>query len=198
MCVFSQVLNNTEGENDSNGDSPGLIHKTPTYDRATQTDLTPLVQDQELDRVPLALTRPVQSLSLEDALPEGMSLTEEARAKFHHIQGLELEEKDEEGEEKDLSWASSVEEAIHSTAIRNLQRDDLQDPNGSTESLSSASQTPISGSPAPPKDLSASPRSGPLSTILEGKKKPLCVVATSTSLLHSYPIAWFLGEITSF
>uniref|UniRef100_A0A8C7M931 EMAP like 3 n=1 Tax=Oncorhynchus kisutch TaxID=8019 RepID=A0A8C7M931_ONCKI len=90
---------------------------------------------------------PVQSLSLEDALPEGMSLMEEARAKFHHIQGLELEEKDEEGEEKDLSWASSVEEAIHPTAIRNLQRDDHQDPNGSTESLSSASQTPISGSP---------------------------------------------------
>ncbi|KAM9406819.1 echinoderm microtubule-associated protein-like 3 isoform 2-T2 [Salvelinus alpinus] len=169
----SQVLNSTEGENGSNSTSPGLIHKTPTYDRATQTDLTPLMQ--ELDRVPLALTRPVQSLSLEDALPEGMSLTEEARAKFHHIQGLELEEqeKDEEGEEKDLSWASSVEEAIHPTAIRNLQRDDLQDPNGSTESLSSASQTPISGSPAPPKDLSASPRSGPLSTILEGEKKPL-------------------------
>uniref|UniRef100_A0A8C8H194 EMAP like 3 n=1 Tax=Oncorhynchus tshawytscha TaxID=74940 RepID=A0A8C8H194_ONCTS len=91
--------------------------------------------------------QPVQSLSLEDALPEGMSLTEEAQAKFHHIQGLELEEKDEEGEEKDLSWASSVEEAIHPTAIRNLQRDDHQDPNGSTESLSSASQTPISGSP---------------------------------------------------
>nr|XP_046184349.1 echinoderm microtubule-associated protein-like 3 isoform X2 [Oncorhynchus gorbuscha] len=171
----SQVLNSTEDENGSNGDStsPGLIHKTPTYDRATQTDLTPLVQDQELDRVPLALTRPVQSLSLEDALPEGMSLTEEARAKFHHIQGLELEEKDQEGEEKDLSWASSVEDAIHPTAIRNLQGDDHQDPNGSTESLSSASQTPISGSPAPPKDLSASPRSGPLSTILEGKKKPL-------------------------
>ncbi|XP_052315347.1 echinoderm microtubule-associated protein-like 4 isoform X4 [Oncorhynchus keta] len=175
----SQVLNSTEGENGSNGDStsPGLIHKTPTYDRATQTDLTPLVQDQELDKVPLALTRPVQSLSLEDALPEGMSLTEEARAKFHHIQRLELEEKDEEGEEKDLSWASSVEDAIHPTAIRNLQRDDHQDPNGSTESLSSASQTPISRSPAPPKDLSASPRSGPLSIILEGKKKPLSPLA---------------------
>uniref|UniRef100_A0A8C7G8E6 EMAP like 3 n=1 Tax=Oncorhynchus kisutch TaxID=8019 RepID=A0A8C7G8E6_ONCKI len=124
---------------------------------------------RRLHGVPLALTRPVQSLSLEDALPEGMSLMEEARAKFHHIQGLELEEKDEEGEEKDLSWASSVEEAIHPTAIRNLQRDDHQDPNGSTESLSSASQTPISGSPATPKDLSASPRSGPLSIILEGQ-----------------------------
>lgn len=196
MCVFSQVLNSTEGENGSNGDStfPALVHKTPTYDRATQTDLTPLVQDQELDRVPLALTRPVQSLSLEDALPEGMSLTEEARAKFHHVQGLELEE-----QEKDLSWASSVEEAIHPTAIRNLQRDDLQDPNGSTESLSSAPQTQILGSPAPPKDLSASLRSGPLSTILKGEKKPLCVVATSPPpILHYYLIAWFLGEITSF
>uniref|UniRef100_A0A8C8GY99 EMAP like 3 n=1 Tax=Oncorhynchus tshawytscha TaxID=74940 RepID=A0A8C8GY99_ONCTS len=132
---------------------------------------------------------PLLKQQIIDALPEGMSLTEEAQAKFHHIQGLELEEKDEEGEEKDLSWASSVEEAIHPTAIRNLQRDDHQDPNGSTESLSSASQTPISGSPAPPKDLSASSRSGPLSTILEGKKKPLCVVATSTSLLHSYLIS---------
>ncbi|CAB1351808.1 unnamed protein product, partial [Coregonus sp. 'balchen'] len=167
----SQVLNRMEGENGYNGDSasPGPIHKTPTNDQATQTDLTPLVQDQGLDRVPLALTRPVQSLSLEDALPEGMSLTEEARAKLHRVQ-----EEGEEGEkEKDLSWASSVEEPIHPTTIRSLQRDDLQDQNGSTESLSSAPQPPISGSPAPPKDMSPSPRRSPLSTILEGEKKPL-------------------------
>uniref|UniRef100_A0A674DWB9 EMAP like 3 n=1 Tax=Salmo trutta TaxID=8032 RepID=A0A674DWB9_SALTR len=86
-----------------------------------------------------------------DALPKGISLTEGSRAKLHRIQGLEEDEEVEK--EKDLSRASSVEEPIHPTTIRSLQREDLQDPNGSTESLSSARQTPISGSPAPPKDL---------------------------------------------
>uniref|UniRef100_A0A8C7LU87 EMAP like 3 n=1 Tax=Oncorhynchus mykiss TaxID=8022 RepID=A0A8C7LU87_ONCMY len=156
--------------------------KAPTYDRATQTELTPLGQDQGLDGVPLALTSDIQSLSLEDALPKGISLTEGSQAKLHRIQGLE--EDDEEVEkEKDLSRTSSVEEPIHPTTIRSLQREDLQDPNGSTESLSSARQTPISGSPVPPKDLPPSPRSGPLSTILEGQNKPLCVIVSFSSSL---------------
>lgn len=156
--------------------------KAPTYDRATQTELTPLGQDQGLDGVPLALTSDIQSLSLEDALPKGISLTEGSQAKLHLIQGLE--EDDEEVEkEKDLSRTSSVEEPIHPTTIRSLQREDLQDPNGSTESLSSARQTPISGSPVPPKDLPPSPRSGPLSTILEGQNKPLCVIVSFSSSL---------------
>uniref|UniRef100_A0A8C7NE94 EMAP like 3 n=1 Tax=Oncorhynchus mykiss TaxID=8022 RepID=A0A8C7NE94_ONCMY len=170
----SQVGNNIEGENGHYGDNGSLapMCKAPTYDRATQTELTPLGQDQGLDGVPLALTSDIQSLSLEDALPKGISLTEGSQAKLHRIQGLE--EDDEEVEkEKDLSRTSSVEEPIHPTTIRSLQREDLQDPNGSTESLSSARQTPISGSPVPPKDLPPSPRSGPLSTILEGQNKPL-------------------------
>lgn len=181
MCVSSQVGNNIEGENGHYGDNGSLapMCKPPTYDRATQTELTPLGQDQVLDRVPLALTSDIQSLSLEDALPKGISLTEGSWAKLHRIQGLE-EEDEEVEKEKDLSRASSVEEPIHPTTIRSLQREDLQDPNGSTESLSSARQTPISGSPAPPKDLPPSPRSGPLSTILEGQNKPLCVIVSSS------------------
>uniref|UniRef100_A0A674DV67 EMAP like 3 n=1 Tax=Salmo trutta TaxID=8032 RepID=A0A674DV67_SALTR len=149
------------------------------------------LHDQLIPLVPLALTSDIQSLSLEDALPKGISLTEGSRAKLHRIQGLEEDEEVEK--EKDLSRASSVEEPIHPTTIRSLQREDLQDPNGSTESLSSARQTPISGSPAPPKDLPPSPRSGPLSTILEGQNKPLCVIVCS-----SFSSSPFLPDCMSF
>ncbi|XP_046904942.1 echinoderm microtubule-associated protein-like 3 isoform X1 [Hypomesus transpacificus] len=175
----SQVTN-SHGENGHIGDSVSPVPRPrpPTLDRSTQTDPPALGQDPGQDRVPLALTRATQSLSLEDALPGGGSVLEGARAKLHRIQGME--EEDEEGEdeagrerEKDLSWASSlVEEPIHPTTMRSLQREVLQEANG-PEEQSSAPQTPSPSSPAAPKDQTPIPRAGPLSTILEGEKKPL-------------------------
>uniref|UniRef100_A0A8C7JD98 EMAP like 3 n=1 Tax=Oncorhynchus kisutch TaxID=8019 RepID=A0A8C7JD98_ONCKI len=146
--------------------------------------LIPLLKQQ------LIAANRIESNKIEYALPKGISLTEGSQAKLHRTQGLE--EEDEEVE-KDLSRTSSVEEPIHPTTIKSLQREDLQDPNGSTESLSSARQTPISGSPVPPKDLPPSPRSGPLSTILEGQNKPLCVIMYKyVSMVQSCHTCFFI------
>ncbi|KAL0970425.1 hypothetical protein UPYG_G00241770 [Umbra pygmaea] len=167
----SQIIHSLEGENGLNGDSGSLssVFRPPTCDRATQTELTPEGQD----RVPLAQTRAVQSISLADALPESATLPEGPRAKLLRVQGLE-EEEEETGDpaKQKESWSSTVEELIHPSTIRSLQRG--EDQNGSSESLSSAPQTPTSGGlPAPLKDTSTCPRSGPLSTIQEGEKKSL-------------------------
>ncbi|KAM3842327.1 echinoderm microtubule-associated protein-like 4, partial [Diretmus argenteus] len=159
-----------------------------TLDRSSQTEPTVSGQDVVPDRVPLALTRAVQSLQLEDALFDGEPAVEGSRAKLHRVPGLEEEdeeqEEDEEGRgeqpDKELSWAS-VEEPIQPTTIRGLQREDFQDGNGSPEERSAASV-----SPAPVKDQSPSPRPGPLSTIQEGEKKPL-VRRNSEKLVKDVP-----------
>uniref|UniRef100_A0A8C4NPR5 EMAP like 3 n=1 Tax=Dicentrarchus labrax TaxID=13489 RepID=A0A8C4NPR5_DICLA len=102
--------------------------------------LLPLLK-QQLDRAP---PRRVQSLQLEDALPQGEAKVEGTRAKLHRVPGLEEEdeeqEEDEEGggeQEKELSWMSSVEEPIQPTTIRGLQREDFQDRSCSPEELGS-------------------------------------------------------------
>uniref|UniRef100_A0AAY5KBI3 HELP domain-containing protein n=1 Tax=Esox lucius TaxID=8010 RepID=A0AAY5KBI3_ESOLU len=116
-----------------------------------------------------------QSLSLADALPEADPLAEDSRAKLLRVQGLEEEDEElgDPAKVKEPSWVSTVEEPIHPSTIRSLQREDPQEQTGSNESLSSAPQTPTSGLSAPPKDLSSSTRSGPLSKIQEGEKKSL-------------------------
>uniref|UniRef100_A0A8C4H381 EMAP like 3 n=1 Tax=Dicentrarchus labrax TaxID=13489 RepID=A0A8C4H381_DICLA len=82
-----------------------------TLDRSTQTEPTLPGQDTGQDRAP---PRRVQSLQLEDALPQGEAKVEGTRAKLHRVPGLEEEdeeqEEDEEGggeQEKELSWMSS-------------------------------------------------------------------------------------------
>lgn len=158
VCVFSHVSNSAENGEGSRAHSiPSL--KTGTYEKATQTE--PWIPEPE--RTPLALTRASKSLSLEDALPEGISLMDEA---LHKVQQENLEE---EYSEEDKSWHSKVEETIQRTTIKSLQQ---QHSKSSEESQSSAPQTPTSCSPAPPKEPT---HSGPLSPIMESEKKLLCV-----------------------
>ncbi|XP_026793050.1 echinoderm microtubule-associated protein-like 4 isoform X1 [Pangasianodon hypophthalmus] len=153
----SHVSNSAENGEGSRAHSiPSL--KTGTSEKATQTE----PWNPEPERTPLALTRASKSLSLEDALPEGVSLMDEA---LHKAQQESQEEED--SEEKDKSWHSKVEETIQRTMIKSLQQ---QHSKSSEESQGSAPQTPTSSSPAPPKELT---HSGPLSPILEGEKKLL-------------------------
>lgn len=141
-----------------------------TLDKSTQTESTLSGQDSGQDRVPLH--RRVQSLQLEDALVEGPSVSEGNRAKLHRVPGMEEEdeepEEDEGGgrgeQEKELSWASSVEEPIQPTTVRGLQREDLLDGSCSPEEPGSTSASFKSS------DQNLSSRSGPLSPIQEGEK----------------------------
>lgn len=162
-------------------ESPVSVKPRPrpaTLDRSTQTEPPLPGQDTGQDRIPLP--RRVQSLQLEDALPPGEPV-EGMRAKLHRVPGMEEEdedqEEDEEGggeQEKELCWSSSVEEPIQPTTIRGLQREDFQDGSCSPDELGSPSasvRTP---------DQNLSPRSGPLSPIKEGEKKPLCVISPSS------------------
>lgn len=157
VCVFSRVSNSAEnGEGSRVHSIPGL--KTGSSEKATQTE----PWNPEPERTALALTRASKSLSLEDALSEEVSLMDEA---LHNTQQESQEE--EYSEEKNKSWQSKVEETIQCTTIKNLR----QHSKSSEESQGSAPQTP-SSSPAPPKEPT---HSGPLSPILEGEKKLLCV-----------------------
>lgn len=158
VCVFSHVSNSAENGGSSRAHSiPSM--KTGCSEKAIQTE----PWNPDPDRTHLALTEASKSLSLEDALPEGVSLVDEA---LHNSQ-LENQE-DEYSEEKDKSWHSKVDETIQLTTIKSLQ----QHSKSSEESQGSAPQTPTSSSPAPPKEPT---HSGPLSPILEGEKKLLCV-----------------------
>ncbi|XP_056156749.1 echinoderm microtubule-associated protein-like 4 isoform X2 [Lampris incognitus] len=155
---------------------PDSRSRSATLDRSTQT--VPIAQgmDAELDRVPVALTRVVQSLQLEDALPGGVPLAEGTCGKLYRIEGLEHEyedeERDEEGggeQDKELRWTSVVEEPIQPSVISRLQREDFQwDANGAPEEQSPG--PPISL--AATKDQSPAAHPGPLSPH-PGEKKPL-------------------------
>lgn len=159
-----------------------------TVDKSTQTESTlpgqDSGQDSGQDRVPLHGR--VQSLQLEDALVEGPSVSEGNRAKLHRVPGMEEEdeepEEDEGGgrgeQEKELTWASSVEEPIQPTTIRGLQREDLQDGSCSPEEPGSASASFKSS------DQNLSSRSGPLSPIHE-KEKALCVILPHCRVLYN-------------
>uniref|UniRef100_A0A4W4GV71 HELP domain-containing protein n=1 Tax=Electrophorus electricus TaxID=8005 RepID=A0A4W4GV71_ELEEL len=135
---------------------PGL--KLGSSEKSTQTEpWTP-----EPTRTPLALTRASKSLSLQDALPEGVPLMEEDL-----IKETPEEDDNEEEREKEQGWCSLVEESIKPTMVRSLQQ---QQSKSSDEGQGSAPHTPTSSSPAPPKEAVCSPHGGPLSPILEGKK----------------------------
>uniref|UniRef100_A0AAY4AFF5 HELP domain-containing protein n=1 Tax=Denticeps clupeoides TaxID=299321 RepID=A0AAY4AFF5_9TELE len=166
---------------DQNKGDSGPKQVPSTHDRATQTEHPPGSSFSGPEKVPLALTRTVQSLSLEDALLEGSALMEETGSK-PQCQGSEVEEREEdEGvqKEKENLWSSSVvEEHIHPTTIRSLQQSH-QDLNGLTDELpGSSSQTRGSDSPGPPREQGPSP----LFPIHEEEKLPLCVLHQITAL----------------
>uniref|UniRef100_A0A8C1T5K3 EMAP like 3 n=1 Tax=Cyprinus carpio TaxID=7962 RepID=A0A8C1T5K3_CYPCA len=120
------------------------LHKPSTSDRCTQTE--PWIPNHET--VPLALTPAIQSLSLEDALPESIQFTDETPIKLRG----EEEDAFEEEMGKDQTWSSLVEETIQPTTVRTLQQ---QQSKGSEDSQGSCPQTPTSSSPAPPKELAS-------------------------------------------
>ncbi|RXN06069.1 echinoderm microtubule-associated -like 3 [Labeo rohita] len=157
-------ISNT-AENGEGGAKTISSHKPSTSDRSTQTE--PWIPNHEA--VPLALTRGIQSLSLEDALTESVPYADETRTKLRG----EDEDADEYERGKDQTWSSIVEETIQPTTIRTLQQ---QQSKGSEDSQGSCPQTPTSSSPAPPKERTSSPHGGPLSPIREGEKM-LCVDA---------------------
>lgn len=138
--------------------------------------------------VPLALTRTTQSLSLEDALPEGVPFADEAPTK--------LRGEEEDGNE-DQTWSALVEDAIQPTTIRTLQQ---QLSKSSEDSQGSCPQTPTSCSPAPPKEPTSIPYGGPLSSIREDEKT-LCVDPQKWSqalagCLNSLPLVLVLILLT--
>ncbi|CAN9509779.1 unnamed protein product [Ophioblennius macclurei] len=140
-----------------------------TLDRFTQTEPALPGLDTGQDRVPLH--RRVLSLQLEDALPPSPSASNETHAKLHRVPGMEDEdeepEEDEEGggdQEKELAWASSVEEPIQRSSVRGLQREDFQDGSYSPEEPSSASASPKNSEHIP------GTRSTPLAPTLKGQK----------------------------
>ncbi|XP_030635536.1 echinoderm microtubule-associated protein-like 3 [Chanos chanos] len=158
----SQVTNSAGNveSNRLNARPSSPMQKQGTHDRATQTESSVL----GLDRVPLALTRTVQSLSLEDALPDSIQAAE-TTLKKQQGESLEEEEKGGSGGEKDSTWSSLVEEPIQPTTIRGLQANQNR---GLEDQQGPGPHTPMSDSPAPPKEQS--PHSGPLSTIQELEK----------------------------
>uniref|UniRef100_A0A672R2I9 EMAP like 3 n=1 Tax=Sinocyclocheilus grahami TaxID=75366 RepID=A0A672R2I9_SINGR len=101
------------------------------------------------ETVPLGLTRAVQSLSLEDALPESIPFADETPIKLCR----EEEVADEVERGKDQTWSSILEDTIQPTTIRTLQK---QQSKGSEDSQGSCPQTPTSSSPAPPKEPTSS------------------------------------------
>lgn len=151
------------------------LRATLTLEKSTQTD--PAYPGQEAGQVKVPLHRCAQSLNLEDALPPGQPL-ETSRAKLHRVPGMEEEDEEQEEDEdcggeqeKELSWMSSVEDAIQPTTIRCLQREESQDGSCSPEEVGSGYASARSS------DQNLSSRCGPLSPIQEGQKTPLCVTS---------------------
>ncbi len=161
LCIYSHVSNTAE--NGEGGAKTISSHNPSTSDRYTQTE--PQIPNHET--VPLVLTQAVQSLSLEDALPQSVPFTEETPIELHR----EAEDAKEVERGKDQTWSSIVEDAIQPTTIRTLQK---QQSKGSEDSQGSCPQTPTSSSPAPPKEPTSSLHGGPLALIREAEKI-LCV-----------------------
>ncbi|XP_073715916.1 echinoderm microtubule-associated protein-like 2 isoform X1 [Misgurnus anguillicaudatus] len=157
---LSNSHNSFTAENGEGGAKTISNHKPSTSDRCIQTE--PWIPNYET--APLALTRDMKSLSLEDALPEVTPFTEDPLTKLHR----EEEDIDEDEREKDQTWSSVVEDTIQPTTVRTLQQ---QQSKGSEDSQGSGPHTPTSSSPAPPRETTTSPHGGPLSPIQEGEKQ---------------------------
>uniref|UniRef100_A0A4W4GW39 HELP domain-containing protein n=1 Tax=Electrophorus electricus TaxID=8005 RepID=A0A4W4GW39_ELEEL len=101
------------------------------------------------------------SLSLQDALPEGVPLMEEDL-----IKETPEEDDNEEEREKEQGWCSLVEESIKPTMVRSLQQ---QQSKSSDEGQGSAPHTPTSSSPAPPKEAVCSPHGQSIKMFIRGR-----------------------------
>lgn len=181
LCTFSSqqsesIVSNANGHIGSrvSAEQQGRL---PSLDKATQTE-------------PTILSRHAQSLHLEDGLPPREIVLDGSRGKLHRVPGMEDEEEEDQvdeevggDQEKETSWASSVEEPIQPTTVRSLQREECLDRSCSPDEPGSA---PASlGS-----DQNLSLRSGPLSPIQEGEKT-LCVSQPHRCFLHNQVnLAW--------
>lgn len=167
--LLESIVNNVNGQNVNASSVPSKSLVRPaTADRWTQTDsdFSGAVTCQ--DR--LSFPAEIRGLQLEDMLPEPG--TEGTCAKLCSTPGLE--EEDElggEDQEKDLSWPSSIEKPIEPTAIGDLHRWAPQSGSCSRDDSCSDSASGRISMPETP----SSPRCGPLTPILEGEAKQLCV-----------------------
>ncbi|XP_018607407.1 echinoderm microtubule-associated protein-like 4 isoform X2 [Scleropages formosus] len=140
--------------------APSHGYKTATHDRATQTDWALSQSQSSSGKVSLADTREVRSLSLEDALladaPE---------------EPPRLQETCSEGQ----TWTSVVEEPIRPTCVNTLQQDKAhqEEPcEPKSSSLKEQGKAKVDGAPpssreGTPGAAAPSPRTGPLSSVLE-------------------------------
>lgn len=161
MCICSHI--SFTAENGEGGAKTISNVKPSTSDRCTQTE--PWIPNHKA--ASLALTQEVKKLSLEDALPEVITFTDDTLTKPHR----EEYDIDKDDSEKKHSWSSVVENTIQPSTIRTLQQ---QQSKGSEESQDSCSQIPKSSLPEPPKGTTISHYGAPLSPIQEGEKL-LCV-----------------------
>uniref|UniRef100_A0A8C3GC84 EMAP like 3 n=1 Tax=Cyclopterus lumpus TaxID=8103 RepID=A0A8C3GC84_CYCLU len=121
-------------------------------DRASMMEVRLQAQDDEITLLKSSLADALRRIRLHDQL-------------LPLLKQQLIEDEGGGEQEKELSWTSSVEEPIRPTTIRCLQREDFQDGSCSSEQLGSASIRT--------SDSNLSSRSGPLSPIQEGEKKPL-------------------------
>lgn len=179
LCTFSSqqsesIVSNANGLIGSrvSAEQQGRL---PSLDKATQTEPTMS-----------ALSRHTQSLHLEDGLPPTELMLDGTRGKLHRVPGMEDEEEEDQvdeevggDQEKETSWASSVEEPIQPTTVRSLQREECLDRSCSPDEPASLGS-----------DQNLSLRSGPLSPIQEGEKT-LCVSQPHRCFLHNQVnLAW--------
>ncbi|CAL9694578.1 unnamed protein product [Knipowitschia caucasica] len=166
----------------TNGISAGPASAEPafssvqTQNRSTQTEQASFpLETPPHTRLTLDLNRGLRSLHLEDGLPPGdsnRSFSESSRTKLHRVPSVDEEaeepEEDEagEGQDKELGWASELEEPVQPSSIRTLQREDYQDCSSSPDEQSPTSTLGRSSD-------QHNPRSAPLSPIQEGDKVPL-------------------------
>lgn len=174
--LLESIVSNVNGQNvnASSVASKSLI-KPATADRWTQTDSDfsgPVTWQNRL-----SFSTEIRGLQLEDMLPSPEPVAEGTRAKLHRTPGLE-EEDDLGGEEqeKEQSWASSIEKPIEPTTIGDFNRGDLRrgDSQGGTCSPDESGSDLASVRSSVAENPSSS-RCGPLPPIQEGETKQLCV-----------------------
>ncbi|XP_064207782.1 echinoderm microtubule-associated protein-like 3 isoform X1 [Anguilla rostrata] len=140
-----------------------------TQSRATQTEWAPAAQPLGKEKVPLAQTRAMLSLSLEDALHVDAPAQEEAPEKLGGVQ------EGEEGAEGEPSFTALVEEPIQPSCVKVLSRaashqESSPQPGRDSPEVQSEARAGPSPTPGAAGSASPSPRSHALSSILEGEK----------------------------
>ncbi|KAL4648208.1 echinoderm microtubule-associated protein-like 4 isoform X2 [Arapaima gigas] len=129
-----------------------------THDKATQTNWTLSAPQSSSAKISLADMGEACSLLLEDALPT--DAPEEP---------LRLQEPCSEVQ----TWSSIVEEPIRPTCINTLLQEELCEPKNGSHSKTAADVALPPSRDGTTGSASPSPRSGPLSPVLEGEKNSL-------------------------